>query len=332
MILESHWSKSSGPDKNPEIGWSAFKLRRLFLSRQGKMEKLHGIVVPMITPFKGEDMSEIDHATLRTLTNFLIENGVNALMINGTSGEFLLQTLDERKAAVRTVVNAAAGRVPVISGISESSTIKAIDLGLDAEDAGANAVLATGPIYYRTTDEGLFKHFSSILDKVRLPLMIYNIPSWIGYNIPALLVKRLEERYPGRIYGVKFTTNDLELFLEYLRVLKGIVPVTIGSDALILSALQLGADGATVGVANVLPEETGRIYRLFVEKRYAEAIDAQNKIDGYVQTMGLGTFPAAVKEALRFLGMDCGWPRSPLLPLEESQAKEVRESLSWKKM
>ncbi len=285
----------------------------------------------MITPFRGKGMSEIDHEAFAKLADFLIVNGVNALMVNGTSGEFLLQSSEERKAAVRTVVKAAKGRVPVIAGISESSTMLAISLGIDAEDAGADAVLATGPIYYRTTDDGLFGHYNSIVENVNLPLMIYNIPSWIGYNVPAEGVKKLEDRNPGRIYGVKFTTNDLEMFLEYLRVLKGRVSVTIGADALILSALELGAQGATVGSANVLPKETSAIYRLYVEKKYGEAIEAQDKIDGFVQTMGLGTFPASLKEALKFLGHDCGQPRPPLLPLNPDQARAVRESLSWKK-
>ena len=285
----------------------------------------------MITPFKGKGMSEIDHEAFAKLADFLIVNGVNALMVNGTSGEFLLQSSEERKAAVRTVVKAAKGRVPVIAGISESSTMLAISLGIDAEDAGADAVLATGPIYYRTTDDGLLGHYNSIIENVNLPLMIYNIPSWIGFNVSADVVKKLEDRNPGRVYGVKFTTNDLEMFLEYLRVLKGRVPVTIGADALILSALQLGAQGATVGSANVLPEETSDIYRLYIEKKYAEAIQAQQKIDGFVQTMGLGTFPASLKEALKFLGLDCGQPRPPLLPLSSDQARAVRESLSWRK-
>lgn len=296
-----------------------------------KREKLHGIVVPMITPFKGKGMSEVDREALGKLTGYLVENGVNALMVNGTSGEFLLQTAEERKAAISTVVKAAKGRVPVIAGISEASTMNAISLGHYAEEAGADAVLSTGPIYYRTTDEGLLGHFSSILREVNLPLMIYNIPSWIGFNVPAALVKKLEDLNPGRMYGIKFTTNDLELFLEYLRVLKGAVPVTIGSDALILSALQLGASGATVASANVLPAETSRIYQLYSEKKYAEAIEAQKKIDGFVQTIGLGTFPAALKEALKYLVFDCGVPRPPLLPLDQTQARKVRESLSWKK-
>ncbi len=109
-------------------------------------------------------MDEIDHDAFRKLTEYLVENGVDALMVNGTSGEFLLQSDDERKAAIRTVVKAANGRVPVIAGISEASTKSAIDLGQDADDSGADAVISTGPIYYKTSEEGLFGHYSSILE------------------------------------------------------------------------------------------------------------------------------------------------------------------------
>jgi 4-hydroxy-tetrahydrodipicolinate synthase len=300
-------------------------------SRSTEDYKLHGIVVPLITPFKGDGMREIDHDAFGKLADRLIQAGVNALMVNGTSGEFLMQSHEERKAALRTVVRAARKRVPVIAGISDASTVNALSLGLDAVEAGADAILSTGPIYYKTNEDGLLGHYSSLLSEVDLPLMIYNIPSWVGYNVPALLVKKLEVRYPRRIFGVKFTTNDLELFLEYLRVLKGVVPLTIGADGLILSALQLGADGATVGCANVIPDETCQIYDLYQEEKYREAIDAQSKIDGFVQTLGLGTFPASLKEGARFLGFDCGDPRPPLLPLSEEDARAVRDSLSWKK-
>ncbi len=292
---------------------------------------LHGIIVPMVTPFKGKNMEEIDHAALSKLTSYLSDNQVNALMVNGTSGEFLMQSHEERKEAVRTVSRAAHGRVPVIAGISEASTKNAIELGQSAEEAGVDAVIATGPMYYKTTEDGLFNHFSAIIENVKLPLMIYNIPSWIGYGVQPEIVKKLATRHPGKVFGVKFTTSDLEQFLGYLRILKGVVPVTIGSDPLILSALELGASGATVGCANVLPEETCRIYEFFKDGNFEQARKAQEKIDGFTEILGLGTFPAALKEALRFIGLDCGDVRPPLVPLDSKQAKTVRRSLMWKK-
>jgi 4-hydroxy-tetrahydrodipicolinate synthase len=285
----------------------------------------------MISPFKGKNMEDLDLDAAAKLVHFLIENGVDALMVNGTSGEFLLQSIDERKRLVRAVVREANGRVPVIAGISQPSTMHAVDLGTDAEDAGADAVITTGPIYYKTTEEALYHHFEGIIKQVNLPLMIYNIPSWIGYGVPPNLVKKLIENYPARICGVKFTTDDLGQFLNYLRELSNQIPITIGSDALLLSGLELGAAGGTVGSANVLPIETVQIYDHYMKGEFSEARKIQRTIDDFTVAMGLGCFPAGVKEGLKVLGIDCGDVRSPLLPLNAGEKAKVAHSLSWKR-
>lgn len=290
-----------------------------------------GIVVPMITPFKGEGMKEIDHKALRQLTEFLIRNNVNGLMVNGTSGEFTLQSHDERKAALRTVISAARKRAPVIAGVSESSTQNVLDLALDAERAGADAMIATGPIYYKTNDEGLKIHFQKLIDETSLPLMIYNIPDWIGYNISPEIVLDLFNQNPTRVAGVKFTTNDLGLFLEYLRLLKHKISIMIGSDPLIFSALELGAAGAVVGSANVLPRETSKIYSDFVRGSVENARKMQNKIDSFTESMVLGTYPSALKAGLSFIGLDVGQARPPLMPLSKVDLYRVQKSLEWKK-
>ena len=290
-----------------------------------------GIIVPMITPFKGAEMREIDHTKLRRLTEYLIENGVSGLMVNGTSGEFSLQSHEERKAVLRTVLNAASKRIPVIAGVCESSTKNSLDLALDAEKAGADAVIATGPIYYRTNEAGLKYHFQTIIDKIRLPLMVYNIPSWIGYNIPPSIVLDLVRNNPGRIAGVKFTTNDLGLFLEYLRLLKHRISIMIGSDLLIFSALELGATGAVVGSANVLPSETSEIFSNFVSGQKDRANKIQQRIDSFANVMGLGTYPSALKAGLKCLGMDVGQVRPPLMPMTKAEVVKVQKALAWKK-
>jgi 4-hydroxy-tetrahydrodipicolinate synthase len=285
----------------------------------------------MVTPFKGTTMEELDFSAITRLTRYLIKNGVDSLMVNGTSGEFLLQSHQERKAAVRAVVKDAAGHVPVIAGISQASTMQAVELGLDAEDAGADAIIATGPIYYKTTPKGLYDHFQTIINKVNLPLMVYNIPAWLNYGVPPEIVRKLVLKNPGRLCGVKFTTNDLEQFLEYLRILRKLIPITIGSDSLLLSGLQLGAAGGTVGCANVLPLETSEIFALHASNHGLEAAAIQKKIDAFTVTMGLGCFPAGLKEGLKFIGLDCGDVRPPLVLLNLEEKKKVRQSLEWKK-
>ncbi len=284
----------------------------------------------MVTPFRGPSMSEVDYESLDCLTNFLIDNGVNALMPLGTSGEFALLNRSEKEQVIERVVDRANGRVPVVAGVSEPATKNACDLARFAKEVGADAVISTGPFYYKTNDDGLLLHYQSLLDKTDLPLMIYNIPSYAGYNIQPEVVKKLSEQNPGLVRGVKFTTNDLSLFLDYLRLLGKEMQIMIGADSIFVSALDLGAAGGVLGSANVLPKETLSIYQNFAKGDAEEARRMQKKIDQFTSVMTLGTYPASLKYALRLLGMECGEVRPPLVPLNSEEEAKVRDSLSWK--
>jgi 4-hydroxy-tetrahydrodipicolinate synthase len=291
---------------------------------------IRGIVVPMITPFKGRDGSLLDVAALERLTNYLIENGVHGLMPLGTSGEFALLNRDERQTVIQTVARSSRKRVPVIAGISTPGTRDAVLYGKDAASAGADVLISTGPYYYRTSPEGLYNHYQTIIDEVDLPLMIYNIPGWAGYNIPPKIAKKLSDNNHGKLIGVKFTTNDMELFLEYLRLLRDEMSIMIGADSLILTALEMGAAGAVVGSANVLPEITSSIYENFTVGNMKEAQALQAKLDPFTVAMNLGTYPASLKTALDIIGLPCGLVRPPLMNLESGDAERVRKSISWK--
>jgi 4-hydroxy-tetrahydrodipicolinate synthase len=291
---------------------------------------VHGIIVPMVSPFTGTHGSEIGIQTLRDLTNFLIERGVHGLMPLGTSGEFALLDRRERRLVIETVVKETRGRIPVIAGISSAGTDGAIDLGQDAYAAGADAVISTGPYYFKTNSEGLLLHYQTLLDSIDLPLMIYNIPSWAGYNIPPIVLKQLHARNEKRVLGVKFTTNDLGEFLDYLRLLRDKMSIMIGADSLAFAALGLGAAGAVLGSANVLPSETVSIYMNYIKGNLEAARRAQARIDPFTVAMNLGTYPAALKAAMRSIGFNCGPVRRPLLPLSHDDLKKVRASLSWK--
>jgi 4-hydroxy-tetrahydrodipicolinate synthase len=290
--------------------------------------RLKGIVVAMVTPFKRTHDQGLDLETLQKHVEFLLQNGVHGLMPLGTTGEFGLLNRGERREVVKSVVDAAAGRVPVIAGVSDSGTRNAVDLAKDAEGAGADFVIATGPYYYKTNQEGLLVHYQAIVDAVDLPVMIYNIPEWTGYNIPPKVVKRLVLRNPGRVAGVKFTTNDMSLFQEYVTMLQNDLSIFIGSDGLMFAALGLGAVGAVAGSGNVLPYETSMIYNHYKKGNLSRSRKLQNKIEPFVRVMGLGTYPAAVKEALALIGHDCGPVRRPLVALSSEERAKVRASLS----
>lgn len=294
-------------------------------------QRLEGIVVAMVTPFMRTHQQSLDLPTISKHVEFLVESGVHGLMPLGTTGEFGLLNRNERRDVIKTVVEATSQRVPVIAGVSDSGTRNTVDLAEDAEDVGADFVIATGPYYYKTNPEGLYLHYQAIVDAVDLPVMVYNIPEWTGYNIPPSVVKRLVLKNPGRVAGVKFTTNDMRLFLDYVRLLKEDLSLFIGSDGLIFAALGLGATGAVAGSANVLPHETALIYNYFKKGKLSRARGLQNKIEPFVRVMSLGTYPAAVKEALALIGHDCGPVRKPLVALSSAERAGVRASLSQTK-
>src|SRR5216684_6541185 len=138
------------------------------------MKKLEGIIAPMATTLSHDE--KIDVKTTRTLVDFLIEGGIDGLFPLGTSGEFALFDREERKTVVETVVDQTNGRVPVLAGVSDPSLENVLAFAKDAEDAGADAIVATPPYYFTTGDDGLFDYFEAIAGKSGLPLLVYNIP------------------------------------------------------------------------------------------------------------------------------------------------------------
>jgi len=165
-----------------------------------------------------------------------------------------------------------------------------------------------------------------------LPLMVYNIPSWVGYNIPPLTVRRLMQENPGRVVGVKFTTDDMVSFVDYLEMLREDMSIFIGSDALIFAALSVGAAGAVAGCANAFPRETIGIYKYFKKGNLSKSRQIQTELGPFARTMNLGTYPSALKEALSMLGHGCGPARRPLVPLSKDERKKLRKSLVRKRI
>ena len=302
---------------SPKMRWPRDRWRRTF----------RGIIVPIVTPFKRTRSQELDLDALRRHTRFLVSSGVNGIMPLGTTGEFSLLSREERKAVVETVAETVSGKIPVIAGVSESGTQNTVALASDAADAGADLLIATGPYYYKTDDEGLYVHYQAILDAIDLPLMVYNIPSWVGYNIPPLTVRRLVRENLGRIVGVKFTTGDMVSFIDYLEMLGKDLSIFIGSDALIFAALSVGAAGAVAGCANAFPRETIGIYQHFKRGDLLKSRRIQSDLRSFARTLNMGTYPSALKEALSILGHECGPARRPLVPLSKDERKKLRKSL-----
>src|SRR2546422_11168333 len=192
---------------------------------------------------------KIDVRNTRALVNFLIDGGIDGLFPLGTSGEFALFDREERKTVLETVVDQTNGRVPVLAGVSDPSLENVLAFAKDAEDAGADAIVATPPYYFTTSDDGLFDYFEAIAGKSGLPLVVYNIPEWTHLFVPPNVIQRLAEKQ--LIVGMKYTEYNLLNLLRFLKIAGKRISILTGSDAMTLTNLEFGGNGGGIGVAKV---------------------------------------------------------------------------------
>ena len=283
------------------------------------MKRLEGIIVPMATALTQDE--RIDVKRTRTLVDFLIDGGMDGLFPLGTSGEFALLNREERRSVVETVVDQTNGRVPVLAGVSDPSLENVLAFAKDAEDAGADAIVATPPYYYSTSEDGLFSHFEAIAQKSGLPLVLYNIPEWTHLLVPPMVVQRLIEKQ--LIVGMKYTEYNLLNLLRFLKVAGKRIPIFAGSDAMTFTNLEFGGAGGVIGVANVAPKLASAVFDEFRRGDLEAARQAQFKLLPIIEGISVGRFPAGLKEAMRIVGMPVGNVKRPLQGLTEEERKSV---------
>jgi 4-hydroxy-tetrahydrodipicolinate synthase len=281
--------------------------------------KLEGIVAPMATALT--ENLRIDEKTTRRLVDFLVDGGVNGLFPLGTSGEFALLDREERKLVIQTVVDQANGRVPVLAGVSDPSLSNVIRYAKDAKEAGADAIVATPPYYFTTGEEGLYEHFETIASQGELPLFVYNIPEWTHLFVPPAVVERLADK--RLIVGMKYTEYNLLNLLRFIKVARERISILTGSDAMAFTNLEFGGSGGVIGVANVAPRLASSIFDEFKRGNIEAARKSQAKLLPVIEAIGVGRFPAGLKEAMMIIGMPVGSVRKPLQPLTSVERETV---------
>lgn len=268
----------------------------------------------------------VDRERIRTLTDFLIEGGLDGLFPLGTSGEFALLTHEARKIVTDEVVDSANGRVPVFVGVSDPSTENIKIFSKDAKDVGVDGVVVTPPYYYTTTNDALYKHFRLISEEVGLPLMIYNIPDWTHVFVPHEVVRRLAEE--DLIVGMKYTDYNFFNLIRFISEAKNRIAIFTGSDALTYSNLEFGGNGAIIGSANVAPKTAARIFDDYESGKFESARSAQMELLPVIMAIGVGKFPAGLKEAMNLIGIRVGRPSEPLPTLTSYEVRLVKGYLS----
>ncbi|CAD73882.1 MAG TPA: dihydrodipicolinate synthase family protein [Rhodopirellula baltica] len=274
--------------------------------------RISGILTPNITPV--DDRGRVDEDKLRGYVDWLIDHGVDGLYPNGSTGEFVRFTAEERRHIVRIVVDQAAGRVPVLAGAAEANVEETIEACNAYGDMGVRAVAIVAPFYYPISSEGVHAYYAHIARGVRVDVTLYNIPLFAS-PIEVDVVIRLAEEYP-RIIGLKDSSGDLP---NLMRMMAAIRPMRddfsflTGWDAALAPMLIAGADGGTNATSGVLPELTRAIHRACADGDHKLAMELQYMLLPLFDAMiGLGEFPAGFRAGARARGWDLGRGRVPL--------------------
>lgn len=281
-----------------------------------------GSIVAIVTPFRN---GKVDEDSFRELIEFQIENGTSAIVPCGTTGESATLSFEEHKRVIEITVEAVKRRVPVIAGAGANSTEEAIELSEFAKSKGADATLQVVPYYNKPTQEGLYQHFVSILKKVPLPQVLYNIPGRTGVNMLPETVARLAEH--KEIVAIKEASGSLVQMARILNLAGDKITLLSGDDTLTLPVLSIGGKGVISVVANIVPRENAEIIRLWQNGEVQKAKELFLKLFPLCQAMFYETNPIPVKTALSLMGKITAELRLPLCPMSQSNLERLKKVL-----
>lgn len=287
-----------------------------------KKDIFTGAAVAIITPFTEDG---INFEELKRLIDFNIDNGTDAIVIAGTTGESSTMSDEEHKETIRFTVEYVNKRVPVIAGTGSNDTLYAVDLSQYAEKAGADGLLLVTPYYNKTTQSGLIKHYNYIADRVNIPIILYNVPSRTGVNILPKTASELSKH--KNIVAIKEASGDLSQIAETISLCGDNLTVYSGNDDQIVPILSLGGKGVISVLSNVVPRDAHNICSLYFEGKVKESRELQMKYLSLINALFIEVNPIPVKTALRLMGFNAGPLRMPLFDMDEENLEVLKKEL-----
>ncbi len=282
-----------------------------------------GVIPAIITPFR--DDGSIDEEGLKTNIEFLVENGVDAVVPCGSTGESATLSHEEHIKVIELAVEASS--VPVIAGTGSNNTAEAIELTEKAEDVGADAVMVICPYYNKPSDRGLEEHFGKIAESTDLPVILYNVPGRTARNMSPEIVAKLAKI--DNIVGIKEASGDLVQMAEIIRLTEDENFILLsGDDALTLPILSIGGRGVISVVANVAPGLMKDLVDAYMRGDVERAREVHYKLMPLFDALFIDTNPIPVKKACELLGLSAGKPRLPLVELSDEKTDFLRKVMS----
>lgn len=282
-----------------------------------------GAAVAIITPMN-EDGS-INYSVLGDIIDNQIENGTDAIVICGTTGEASTMTDEEHLECIRFAVEKTAKRVPVIAGTGSNDTAYAVKLSKEAEEVGADGLLLVTPYYNKTTQKGLIAHFTAVADAVNIPIILYNIPGRTGMNMEVSTIRKLAEH--KNICAVKEASGNISYAARLIAECGDVIDVYSGNDDMIVPLMSLGANGVISVLSHVIPKETHMMTQYCLENNFAEATKLQIDYLDLINNLFIEVNPIPVKAAMNMMGVNVGSCRLPLVDMSEEHMAALRTSL-----
>lgn len=276
-----------------------------------------GCATAIATPMKAD--GSINYEEFGKLIDWQIENGIDGLVICGTTGESATMTDEEHREVIRYGIERVNHRVPVIAGAGSNDTAYAVELSKEAEKAGADALLQVTPYYNKASQRGLVKHFSAIADAVNIPIVLYNVPSRTGVNIGIDAYKELA-KHPN-ITAVKEASGNMDTIMQLSAYTD--LDIYSGNDDEALCCLALGGKGLISVTANVAPRDKHNEIMKFLEGKHNEALEIQKKLLALDKAMFMDVNPIPVKAALNIMGFSAGECRLPLCTMTVEQVEKL---------
>lgn len=276
------------------------------------MAKFTGSGVAIVTPFK-EDKS-INYDKFEKLIEFQIENKTDAIIVCGTTGEASTLSKTEHLKIVEFCVKTVNNRIPVIAGSGKNNTSEAIEVSKKCEELGVDGLLIVTPYYNKATQKGLINYYKTIAENVKLPIILYNVPSRTGVNIEPTTVLELSQI--ENIVGLKEASGNISQIAKICNICDDKFYIYSGNDDQIVPILALGGKGVISVIANIVPKDTHDIVELFLNNKIKESRELQFNMMDLIASMFCEVSPVPVKKALELMGYgECNL-REPLINIE----------------
>ncbi len=283
-----------------------------------------GAGVAIVTPMNAD--GSVNYESFRKLIEFQIENGTDAIIVCGTTGEASTLTHEEHLDVIKYCVDVVNKRIPVVAGTGSNCTETAIYLSTEAEKMGVDGLLVVSPYYNKATQNGLYAHFKAIADSVKVPVILYNIQGRTGVNIAPATIVRLCETCEN-IVAVKEASGNISQVAKIAALSKGTIDIYSGNDDQIVPIMSLGGKGVISVLSNVAPRQTHDICAKYLAGDVAEATRMQLEAIDLIDALFCEVNPIPVKAGLNLMGMEAGTLRLPLTDMEEANVAKLKAAM-----